>query len=184
MIVVTAIYQRVFSIWRQEMAREIERKFLLINEEWKELSHQKTHLAQAYLNDISKDGSKSSVRIRIEGDKANINIKSLEIGISRDEYEYAIPIAEAKKMIATLAVGPVIEKYRYLVNFGKHLWEIDAFLGDNKGLVVAEVELESEQSQPELPSWAGKEVTEFSRYYNISLSQQPFNQWTDDERNF
>lgn len=165
------------------MAREIERKFLLTNEDWKKLSHKKTHLAQAYLNDISTKGSKSSIRIRIEGKQANINIKSLEIGISRDEYEYQIPLEEAKKMIATLAVGPVVEKYRYLVNFGGYLWEIDEFLGDNNGLVVAEVELESELAQPELPTWTGKEVTELTRYYNISLSQKPFNQWTKNEQN-
>jgi len=167
------------------MAREIERKFLLKGTEWKDLAHKKTHLAQAYLNDIKNDNSpKSSIRIRIEGDKANINIKSLEIGISRDEYEYSINLDDAKKMIDTLAVGPVIEKYRYLVKYDNYLWEIDEFLGNNNGLIVAEVELESEEEQPNLPTWVAREVTEITRYYNISLSQKPYNQWTKDEQNF
>ncbi len=164
------------------MAREIERKFLLKNNDWKELAHKKTHLVQAYLNNISHQDSKSSIRIRIEGKRANVNIKSLEIGISRDEYEYEINLADASKMIASLAVGPIIEKYRYLVNYENFLWEVDEFLGDNEGLVVAEVELESEDDIPDLPSWVSKEVTKHKRYYNISLSQKPFKQWTKDEQ--
>lgn len=163
------------------MAREIERKFLLVNSDWKALAHKKTHLAQAYLNDISKGGSKSSVRVRIEGESANLNIKSLEIGLSRDEYEYPINLEDANKMIKTLAVGPVLEKYRYLVKYQNHTWEIDEFLGDNAGLVVAEVELDSETEELAVPSWAGKEVTELMKYYNISLTQNPYNTWKNNE---
>lgn len=164
------------------MAREIERKFLLSSDEWKALAHQKTFFAQGYLNDISDKGAKSSVRVRLEGDKANMNIKSLEIGISRDEYEYEIPFAEGKKMLETLSVGPVVEKHRYLVKFANHLWEIDEFHGDNDGLVVAEVEMASEDEYIEMPSWIGQEVTEEVRFYNISLSKRPFNSWSDDEK--
>ncbi len=166
------------------MAREIERKFLVKGESWKALAHKQTHLAQAYLNDIQQAGSKSSVRIRIEGDKANINIKSLEIGMSRDEYEYGIDVDDAQKMINTLAVGPAIEKIRYLINHENYLWEVDYFLGENEGLIVAEVELVSEAEQPILPPWVGKEVTEYARYYNISLSQSPFSQWSQNEQQF
>lgn len=164
------------------MAREIERKYLLNNEDWKALAHQKTHFAQGYLNDIKQAGSKSSVRVRIEGDQANINIKSLEIGLSRDEYEYPINLQDARQMLATLAVGPVIEKNRYLVSHEQHLWEIDVFLGDNSGLVVAEVEINSEDEQVILPEWIGTEVTNISRYYNVSLSQKPYKDWTTDEK--
>ncbi|HHT00708.1 MAG TPA: CYTH domain-containing protein [Thiomicrospira sp.] len=164
------------------MAREIERKFLLKNSEWKKLAHKQTRFAQGYLNDISDKSAKSSVRVRIEGEKANMNIKSLEIGLSRDEYEYDIPLEEGKKILETLAVGPVIEKIRYLVKVDTHIWEIDEFFGDNQGLVVAEVEMNNELEEFEIPNWAGREVTEEVRFYNINLSKYPFNCWTEDEK--
>lgn len=164
------------------MAREIERKFLLKNQDWKALAHKKTHFAQGYLNDISDKSAKSSVRVRIEGDKANMNIKSLEIGLSRDEYEYEIPLDDGKKILATLAAGPVIEKDRYLVKVDSHIWEIDEFFGDNQGLVVAEVEMQSEDETFLMPEWVGREVTEEVRFYNISLSKRPFNSWSEDEK--
>jgi len=165
------------------MAREIERKFLLNSDAWKALAHQETHFAQGYLNDINAKGSKSSVRVRLEGDKANMNIKSLEIGLSRDEYEYEIPYDEGKKILETLAVGPVVEKVRYLVKFRRHTWEIDEFFGDNAGLTVAEVEMKSESEVVELPEWAGREVTNEVRFYNVSLSKHPYKNWTADEKN-
>lgn len=165
------------------MPREIERKFLVLGDEWKAQAYQKTTFAQGYLNDIQQSGSKSSVRVRIEGQAANINIKSLEIGLSRDEYEYPINLEEAKKMLATLAVGPVIEKDRYLVKVDQHVWEVDEFFGDNSGLVVAEVEMQSEDEKVTMPEWAGTEVTEYKRYYNVSLSHTPYQSWTDDEKN-
>ena len=164
------------------MAIEIERKFLLADASWKPLAFQQTHFAQGYLNDISERHAKSSVRVRIEGEHANMNVKSLEIGLSRDEYEFSVPLSDAKKMLATLTVGPVVEKVRYLVKVGKHTWEIDEFLGDNQGLVVAEVELDSEDEQFDIPAWAGREVTEEVRFYNISLSKRPFNLWNEDEK--
>lgn len=164
------------------MAREIERKFLLANESWKSLAFKQTHFAQGYLNNISEAGVKSSVRVRIEGESANMNIKSLEIGLSRDEYEFTVPLEDAKNMLATLTVGPVIEKIRYLVKVGQHTWEIDEFLGDNQGLVVAEVEMATEDEKVEIPSWVGREVTEQVRFYNISLSKRPFNLWDEDEK--
>jgi len=163
------------------MAREIERKYLLINDDWRNLAHQKTHFAQGYLTPLTS-AVKSSVRIRIEGEQANFNIKSLEIGLSRDEYEYPIELDDAKKMLATLAVGPVVEKYRYLVDYAGCTWEIDEFLGENAGLIVAEVEMQSEDQQLQLPSWAGREVTEERRFYNISLSERPYSAWSDEEK--
>lgn len=164
------------------MAREIERKFLVTGQAWRNLTHKSVSFAQGYLNDIQQPGSKSSVRIRIEGEQANINIKSLEIGLSRDEYEYPIDLDDAKKMLDTLSVGPIIEKIRHYVTLESHIWEIDEFLGDNNGLLVAEVELRSEDETLILPEWVTHEVTEMPRYYNVSLSQTPYCQWSDDEK--
>lgn len=164
------------------MAREIERKYLVTGKAWQGEAFKQVHFAQGYLNDISQVGSKSSIRVRIEGNQANINIKSLEIGLSRDEYEYPISLVEAEKMLATLAIGPVIEKIRYFVKLGQHVWEVDQFLGDNAGLVVAEVELADESEQPLMPDWADIEVTHETRYYNVSLSQYPFKLWSEDEK--
>ncbi len=165
------------------MAREIERKFLVKGLEWKALAYQQTHFVQGYLNNIQEKGAKSSFRIRIEGDKANINIKSLEIGLSRDEYEYKIALEDGKKMLETLSVGPIIEKVRYLIKDNQHVWEVDEFLGDNLGLVVAEVEMTAEDEDIHLLSWLGEDVTEIIRYYNVSLSQKPYKNWTEDEKN-
>jgi adenylate cyclase len=163
------------------MAREIERKFLLINDDWRSLVKQKTRFVQGYLNQIEAGQSKSSIRIRIEGEQANINIKSLEIGLSRDEYEYAVPLDDAEQMLAKLAVGPIIEKNRYLVDFAGLTWEIDEFFGDNAGLVIAEVELEHENQAITMPEWAGSEVTHDVKYYNISLSKHPYKDWKPNE---
>ena len=164
------------------MAREIERKFLLANETWRQSVKQKTRFLQGYLNQIEESSSKSSVRVRIEGEAANLNIKSLEIGLSRDEYEYPIPLSDAEKMLKKLSVGPVIEKIRYLVEYDGLTWEIDEFFGDNAGLIVAEVELESETQSLSLPAWAGAEVTHDVKYYNISLSKHPYKEWTLHEK--
>ncbi|MDG6777952.1 CYTH domain-containing protein [Thiomicrorhabdus sp. zzn3] len=164
------------------MAREIERKFLMKGDAWKALAFQQTHFAQGYLNDISDKTAKSSVRVRIEGEQANLNIKSLEIGLSRDEYEVHLPLEDAKKILATLTVGPVIEKIRYLVRYADHIWEIDEFLGDNAGLIIGEVEMETEEDHVVLPEWAGREVTNEARFYNISLSKYPFKEWSADEK--
>ncbi|UQB43336.1 CYTH domain-containing protein [Thiomicrospira microaerophila] len=165
------------------MAREIERKFLLKNDLWRQQVSKKTLFIQGYLNQIEENSSKSSVRIRIEGEQANINIKSLEIGLSRDEYEYPIPVDEAQNMLKKLAVGPIIEKVRYLVELEDVTWEIDEFFGDNEGLVIAEVELETEDQTLTLEDWVGREVTDDVKYYNISLSKYPFKDWSDDEKN-
>ncbi|WFE68383.1 CYTH domain-containing protein [Thiomicrospira sp. R3] len=164
------------------MAREIERKFLLKNDQWRQQVAKQTRFVQGYLNQIEENSSKSSVRIRIEGEQANINIKSLEIGLSRDEYEYAIAVSDAEKMLEKLMVGPVIEKVRYLVVVEDLTWEIDEFFGDNAGLVIAEVELETEDQPLMLCDWVGKEVTDDVKYYNISLSKHPFKDWLPHEK--
>lgn len=162
------------------MAREIERKFLVQNDGWREAVSKSIRFKQGYLNEIYTDHAKSSVRVRIEGDQANINIKSLEIGLSRDEFEYPIPLADAEHLLDKLAIGPLIEKNRHFVEIAGKVWEIDEFFGDNAGLIVAEIELEDEQESFAMPAWAGQEITPDLRYYNVSLSQNPYKNWKDE----
>lgn len=165
------------------MAREIERKFLVVSDAWRNQVIKQTRFVQGYLNSIEEISCKSSVRIRIEGQQANVNIKSLEIGLSRDEYEYPIDLVDAENMLKNLTVGPVIEKTRYLVPASLGYWEIDEFSGDNAGLILAEIELPDEQTTIDLPHWLGMEVTDDLKYYNVSLSKEPYNQWKQNESN-
>ena len=157
------------------MAIEIERKYLVINDDWRKGADQGTLFRQGYMV-----GSKrASVRVRIEGNKANLNIKSATLGIRRSEYEYAIPLADAEEMLENLCQKPLIEKRRYLVPHANHRWEVDLFCGDNEGLIVAEVELRDENEAVELPNWVGQEVSNEARYYNVCLVKEPYKQWKD-----
>jgi adenylate cyclase len=158
------------------MATEIERKFLLNSDDWRDASDAGTRFRQGYLIGAKK----ASVRVRIEGDKANINIKSATLGVQRQEYEYPIPLAEAQELLDTLCEKPQIEKTRYHVHHGEHLWEVDVFAGDNEGLVVAEVELDDENESFEMPPWAGDEVSHDKRYYNVCLVKHPYSKWRDE----
>ena len=160
------------------MGQEIERKYLVNSNAWKSLSHKATRMHQGYLC----NNQQSSVRIRIEDKSANINIKSMTVGISRAEYEYSIPVDEAEELLDTLCKKPQIQKERYLVNHASKLWEIDVFAGDNEGLIVAEVELESENETIELPQWISKEVSHHERYYNMRLTSYPYSQWSEAEK--
>jgi adenylate cyclase len=155
------------------MAIEIERKFLLCGEDWRQQVHRSEYLAQGYLG-----GTHASVRVRVSGVKAWLNIKSQTRGTTRLEFEYPIPRADADTLLAQLADGPVISKTRHHVEIGKHLFEIDEFDGDNLGLIVAEVELQSADEAFPRPSWLGTEVTEDLRYYNLSLVKHPYSKWT------
>jgi adenylate cyclase len=166
------------------MAIEIERKFRVIGDVWRELAHDRLRIAQAYLNDsvaLSAGREHCSVRVRISGESANINIKSREAGARRQEFEYPIPLADADALMALACEGR-IEKVRHLVKVGAHLWEIDEFAGDNAGLVVAEIELQDENESFELPEWLGVEVTHSLRYYNMALASRPFIHWTAEEK--
>ena len=155
------------------MAIEIERKFLVQNTHWHEHVYNKQLMRQGYLvSDANR-----SVRVRIADDNAYLNIKSGTLGVSRSEYEYAIPLADAREMLTTLCHKPLIEKTRYFVRHRDHVWEIDVFEGDNAGLVVAEVELADANEMLELPSWAGKEVSHDPRYYNSQLVDHPYKNW-------
>jgi adenylate cyclase len=154
------------------MAKEIERKFLIRSEGWRG-KVRGTLYRQGYLC----SGKGATVRVRIGGKKAFLTVKGPRRGISRDEFEYAIPLADAQVMLDTLCGGRVVEKVRYRVRAGRLLWEIDEFKGASAGLVLAEVELEREDQQIELPEWVGKEVTADRRYYNSYLSRRPYRTW-------
>ncbi len=155
------------------MATEIERKFLLKNSSWKELADEGTQYTQGYLV-----GSKhASVRVRIQGKRAFLNIKSATIDITRQEFEYEIPLDEATEMLETLCEKPLIDKVRYLIKNENHVWEIDVFSGDNDGLIVAEIELKDKDENFTKPDWLGEEVSDDERYYNVCLVKHPFKDW-------
>lgn len=164
------------------MAIEIERKFLVAGDGWRAAAHEVLPMAQGYLNDASSLDSgamRSSVRLRISGERAWLNIKSHETGCSRQEFEYPVPVADARALLG-LCVGGTIDKRRHLVRHGAHLWEVDEFLGDNDGLVVAEIELGSPDEEFERPDWLGAEVTDDTRYYNLALASEPYSRWARD----
>lgn len=158
------------------MATEIERKFLLRDESWRNAADGGTRFRQGYLIGAER----ASVRVRIEGERANINIKSATLGIYRQEFEYPIPLADAEELLDTLCEQPQIKKIRYNVSHGDHVWEVDVFAGDNAGLVVAEVELSNENEPFERPPWLGDEVSHDTRYYNVCLVRHPYCEWDDE----
>ncbi len=161
------------------MGLEIERKFLVTSDAWRAAAHAVIPMAQGYVNDtaaIESGAQKASVRVRIQGDTAFLNLKSREIGHTRQEFDYPIPVEDARALLA-LCVGGLIDKRRHLVRHGGLLWEVDEFLGDNAGLVVAEVELEHADQPIDLPEWAGDEVTDDVRYYNLALAAHPYTTW-------
>ena len=154
------------------MGTEIERKYLVTGDAWRALAPG-THYRQGYLN----SDKERTVRIRSTGDKAYITIKGLTVGASRPEYEYEIPVADADAMLDGLAERPLIEKRRYKIPHGGVTIEVDEFLGENAGLVVAEVELQSEDQRFDKPAWFGEEVTGDPRYYNANLVRHPYSTW-------
>lgn len=153
------------------MGMEIERKFLVTDESWRAGAHG-TAYAQGYL----ARGSGRTVRVRIAGGEAWLTVKGPVSGFSREEFEYPIPLQDAHRMLR-LCEGPIIEKERYRIPFGKHLWEVDEFHGENAGLVIAEVELSDANEEPSLPPWIGLEVTGQPRYYNSNLTHHPYREW-------
>ena len=154
------------------MGTEIERKFLVKSREWQE-GNEPLHTCQGYL----ASGGECTVRIRVQGERAFLTIKGKTEGMTRAEYEYPIPVADAEEMLQGLCQKPYIEKNRYHVYHAGRKWEVDVFLGENQGLVVAEIELDSEEQQIELPPWVGEEVTDDPRYRNSCLVRKPFSQW-------
>ena len=157
------------------MGKEIERKFLVIGEAWRGLA-QGTLYRQGYLNSAKE----RTVRVRTVGDKAFLTIKGLTVGASRVEYEYEIPFEDGNFLLDNLAEKPIIEKKRYRIPQGKFVWEIDEFFGENQGLIVAEIELESEDEAFDRPEWAGQEVTGDPRYFNSNLIRLPYTRWQNN----
>lgn len=153
------------------MGLEIERKFLLKNEDWRSLGVP-VHYAQGYL---VADGERT-VRVRVAGSKGFLTIKGQTQGFSRKEFEYEVPVDEALEMLKLCSI-PMVEKYRTKVLFDDKIWEVDEFEGDNKGLIMAEIELKSEDESFAIPPWIGLEVTGDIRYYNSFLARNPFKNW-------
>jgi CYTH domain-containing protein len=154
------------------MATEIERKFLVRGTGWRQGTG--VRFSQGYLN---RDKERT-VRIRVAGEKAFLTIKGVPTGATRAEFEYGIPLGDAEELLR-LSDGPIIQKDRYVVVHEGSTWEIDEFLGDNAGLVVAEIELTSEDQPFSRPPWLGPEVTHDTRYYNSSLASAPYLKWRD-----
>jgi adenylate cyclase len=152
------------------MAIEIERKFLVIGNEWRDAPA--VFYSQGYLN---RDKART-VRVRIAGEQAFLTVKGLSEGMSRVEFEYEIPLADARALLR-LCEQPLIEKYRRKIPFAGFVWEIDEFLGENQGLVVAEIELPAEDAIFATPEWVGEEVTQDARYFNSNLAREPYKGW-------
>ncbi len=155
------------------MANEIERKFL-VKGDFKPFAQNSTRITQGYLSSVPE----RTVRVRIKGDKGFITIKGIgnDAGTTRYEWEKEIPVAEVEDLLKICEPG-VIDKTRYVIRHGNHTFEVDEFYGENQGLVVAEVELTSEDDAFEKPEWLGEEVTGDVRYYNVMLMKNPFTNW-------
>lgn len=167
------------------MGIEIERKFLVTSDAWRTQAVRAQRMVQGYLIDASlvqsQTGTRCSLRVRVGGDQAWLNIKSATLGVERLEYDYPIPVADAECMLRDFCNG-VVEKVRHYVPHAGLTFEVDEFFGDNAGLIVAEVELQSADQAVAKPEWLGREVTEHLRYYNLNLLQHPYSRWSDEER--
>ena len=157
--------------------QEIERKFLVASEAFKNEAHKRTRIVQGFLN----TNHERTVRVRIQGENGFLTIKGKpnKSGLTRFEWEKQISVAEAEELLHLCEPG-IIEKTRYEVSVGEHTFEVDDFMGENEGLVVAEIELDSETEPFEKPEWLGKEVTGDVKYYNSSLSKVPFKNWKNE----
>ncbi len=166
------------------MGIEIERKFLLADDGWRTGIERSESITQGYLVGAQAlhDGSaRASVRARLAGEQAWLNIKAATAGIARAEFDYPIPVADARELLANLCDG-VLEKTRHHVRVDGVLFEVDEFHGDNDGLIVAEVELPASDAAYPRPSWLGREVSALARYYNVNLIAHPYRQWSPAER--
>ncbi len=154
------------------MPKEIERKFLLKNDSWRNDVLSENKIIQGYLN----SDKNRTVRVRVTNEKGYLTIKSKSTGSVRSEFEYEIPVNEATELIK-LCDTPILSKTRHLVHHADHIWEVDVFEQENKGLEVAEIELNSEDESFEIPDWIGEEVTQDSRYFNSQLVSLPYSLW-------
>ena len=153
------------------MAKEIERKYLVKGNQWKTLAQGMVY-RQGYIPTVGKQ----TVRVRIVGNQGYLTIKGENVGATRSEFEYPIPVEDAAEMLNTLCDRPLIEKTRYKIPQGDLVWEVDEFAGENAGLVIAEVELQEENQQIELPEWIEGQVTD-PKYYNSNLAKHPYSKW-------
>ena len=166
------------------MGIEIERKFLVVDDSWRASVERSQSLAQGYLvgaQALRDGGARASVRARLAGDQAWLNIKAATPGIARTEFDYPIPVEDAKVLLGSLCDG-VLEKVRHHVRVDGVLFEVDEFRGDNDGLIVAEVELPAVDAPFPRPPWLAREVSALTRYYNVNLIAHPYRQWTPTER--
>lgn len=166
------------------MGIEIERKFKVVGEHWRAQAQRSVRMAQGYLNDLGAVQSgrqRASVRVRIAGHQAFLNMKSRELGHTRQEFDYEIPVADAEALLA-LCVGGRIDKVRHYVEHAGHTFEVDEFFADNAGLIVAELELGHADEAYDRPDWLGEEVTDAPRYYNLALAEHPYSQWAPEEK--
>lgn len=155
------------------MATEIERKFLVRGELWRRDAAPGVRYRQGYL---SIDPARA-VRVRLAGADAFLTIKGPPAGIARTEFEYPVPPADAEFMLERLCISPLIEKWRFRVPFGGRIWEVDEFEGENEGLLLAEVELPAADARVAVPPWAGREVSDDPRYFNVNLVSHPYHAW-------
>jgi adenylate cyclase len=154
---------------------EIERKFLIANDTWRKQIATSKQMRQGYVS----TGQERSVRVRVVGNSAKLTIKKRVEGATRLEFEYEIPALDAEVILDEVCDRPLIEKTRHIVEHQGMTWEIDEFSGDNQGLILAEVELEREDQTFEKPAWAGRDVTDDTRFYNASLVSYPYRKWSD-----
>jgi adenylate cyclase len=153
------------------MGKEIERKFLVTGDAWRQGTG--TRVRQGY---ISSD-ARHSVRVRATPAGAFLTVKGASRGATRSEFEYEIPLEDAEELLESICVKPLIEKVRYRIAHRGLTWEVDEFLGENRGLVIAEIELEREDEEFDRPDWIGEEVTGDPRYYNVNLVANPYSAW-------
>lgn len=155
------------------MKKEIEHKFLVISDEWRSSVIQSIPIKQGYIY----TGPPLAVRIRIEPNKCHLNLKKLITATERDEYEYPIPHEDAEDLLEKFRTGCIIEKIRHIVMYAGKRWEIDEFLGENEGLLIAEIELQNKDEEIVLPPWLGENVSSDTRYLNTSLAINPYVKW-------
>lgn len=155
------------------MGIEVERKFLVVGDLWRADVTSSTRIVQGY---VARTES-ATVRVRVKGERGFLTIKGASVGISRSEFEYEVPMADALAMLDEMAQGPVIDKVRHLVPVGEHVWEVDVFSAANAPLVMAEVELSAADQDFVRPQWAGREVSDDPRYFNVNLAQTPYSTW-------
>jgi CYTH domain-containing protein len=158
------------------MALEIERKFRVASDAWRGEVLSRRLLRQGYLANTAR----ASVRVRLDGEQGWLSVKAMRRGMSRDEYEVAISLADGGEMLDRLCEGFTIEKWRHLVEYRGYTWEIDEFLAENAGLVIAELELPAEDAVFARPAWLGAEITDEERFYNVRLAQKPFRHWPEN----